>query len=66
MDLWWDPYIVPRDHPRYFSVTKCKYYPILGKYNYWLIINFTDKVTNEEDYEWVQKFVSDGYEKNTA
>ena len=33
MDLPWDPYLVPKDQLKYYSVTKLKYYPILGKHN---------------------------------
>ena len=32
---------------RYSLVTKCKYDPILGKYNYWVIMDVIDKVTDE-------------------
>ena len=30
MDLPWYPYLVPKYRPSYYSVTKFKYYPILG------------------------------------
>ena len=40
MDLPWDPYIVPKDHPRYSSITKYKYDLILGKQNDWEIMYF--------------------------
>ena len=30
IDLLWDTYIVSKGHPRYYAVTKCKYYAILG------------------------------------
>ena len=55
MDLPWDPYLVPRDKSRYYSVKKCKYYPILGKHNDWVITDFIEKDTDEEEYESVQK-----------
>ena len=48
MDLPWDPYIVPKDQPRYYSVTKFKYYPILGQHNDWEITDFIDKGTYKE------------------
>ena len=43
MDLLWDIYTVPKDHSIYYSATKCKYYPIIGKHNNWAIIYFIDK-----------------------
>ena len=30
MGLIWDPYLEPRDHPRYSPEKKIKYYLILG------------------------------------
>ena len=40
MDLTCDPYLVPKDQIIYCSVTKWKYYPILGKQNDWEIMYF--------------------------
>ena len=50
MDLPWYPYLVPKDQPRYSSVTNLKYYPIWGEYNDWVIMDFIDKGTYEEDH----------------
>ena len=47
MDLLWDKYLVPKYKPRYSSVTKYKYYTILGKHNYLVIIDFIDKGKEE-------------------
>ena len=47
IDLPWDPFIVPNYQPRYSSVTKYKYYSILGQHNYWLIMDFIDIGTDE-------------------
>ena len=44
MHLTWDSYIVLKYQSRYYSVTKCKYYPILGKHNDLLIMDFIYKV----------------------
>ena len=33
MDLPCDTYLVPKYQPRYSSVIKCKYYPVLGKHD---------------------------------
>ena len=51
MDLTWYPYLVPNYNPIYSSVTKCKYYPIRGKHNGWVIKYLIDKGTDEEEYE---------------
>ena len=40
--LPWDTYLVPKDHPRYSSVPKCKYYPILGQHNDRVIMDLID------------------------
>ena len=49
MDLSWDQYLVPKAQPRYSSVKK-QYYPILGKHNDWVLMDYIDKVTYEEEY----------------
>ena len=47
MDLPWGLSLAPKDQPRYSSVTKYKYYTILGKNSDWVIMNFIDKYTDE-------------------
>ena len=44
-----------KDRPRYYSVTKYKYYYILEKYDYWVVVFFIKKGTDEEEYEPFQK-----------
>ena len=39
MNLPWETYLVPKHKSRYSSVTKLKYYQILGNHNYWVIMN---------------------------
>ena len=56
MDLSWDSFIVPKDKPRYSSVTKYKYHPIVGKHNYRVIMNLVEKVTDKEEYESFHNF----------
>ena len=46
IDLTWYLSLVPKDQPIYSSAIKYKYYPILGKYNDWVIINLIDKGTD--------------------
>ena len=57
IDLPWDTYIVSKGQPRYSSVTQCKYYPILGQPNDWVIMDFIDEGTYDNEYESVQKNV---------
>ena len=61
-----DKPLVPKDYPRYPSVTKWKYYQILGKHNNRVVINFIDKVAYEEQYKSVQKIVLYGFVYNIA
>ena len=48
MDLKWDTYILPQNHSRYYSVKNWKYYPILWKHNYWVVMYFIKKGIDEE------------------
>ena len=57
MDLPWDPYILPKDHIRYSSVTKWKNYPILGKHIDWVIMGFIEKGTCYDEYESFHIFI---------
>ena len=61
MDLPWDTYLVPKYHIIYSSVTKCKYYPIIGQHIDWVIICFIYKGIDEEEYGSVHKNVLDGF-----
>ena len=61
MELPWDPYLLPKDYLRYSSVTKFKYYHILEKDNYWVIISLVCKVTYKEEYKPVNEFLLDGF-----
>ena len=62
MGLLWDTYLVPNYQPMPTSVTKLKYYPILGGSDYWIIMDYIDKVTDEEEYKSVHKMVLDGFQ----
>ena len=65
MDLPWYPYIIPKNQPRYSSVTKFKYYPILGNHNDCVIMGSVGKVKNEDEYEAFQKNNVDSFVNNT-
>ena len=55
VDLPCDSFLATKDQPRYSSVTKFKYDPILGGNNDYLIINFIENFIDKEDCESVQK-----------
>ena len=57
---------VSKDHPRYSSVKRFKYYQILRKYNDWVITVIIKKGTDEEEYESVHKVVLDALVNNTS
>ena len=50
MGIPWYKYLVPKCQPRHYAVKKYKYYPILGKYKDWVIIDFIEKGKYEEEY----------------
>ena len=51
---------------RAFLSKKCKYYPILGKHNDGVIMDFIDKGTYEEEHESGQKIIVDSFVNKTA
>ena len=66
LDKEWLPGIAAKEQPRYASVKLCKYWPVLGKYNDWVIMSFKDKGTTEEEFESVHRFVLNGMVSSTA
>ena len=67
MYLTRDPSLIPKDLPRYSSATKLKYYPILGKHNDCVKMDFIKKEgIDEEEYESAQKSVVYNFANNTA
>ena len=65
IDLIWDKYLVPRDHPIYYSVTKCKYYAILGQHNDCIIMDLIYIGKYEEEYESCHKTFLNGFVNET-
>ena len=55
MYLPWDTSLVPNYQPIYYSFKTWKYFPIRGKHNDWVIMDFIDKGKNEEEYKSVKK-----------
>ena len=47
-------------------VTNCTYWPVLGSYNNWNIIEITPKPTYFEAFDEIHQVVLDGISENTA
>ena len=53
-------------HTRYQPITNCTYWPVLGSYNNWNIIELTPKSTPFEAFDEINKVVIDGISENMA
>ena len=49
---------------RYHNVVYFTYWPVLGTYNSWNIINFTNIIRSKEDFDEIHKF--DGISDNNS
>ena len=58
--------IPPDKHERYKPVTKCTYWPILGSFNNWNIIELSPKSTSSETFDEIHQIVLDGISDNMA
>ena len=54
----------PNKQPHYQSVVDCTYWPVLGSFTNWKIIQFTNKTTPIEDFDEVHKVVLYGISVN--
>jgi hypothetical protein len=64
--LDWDPTItIPKDQPRYQPVKRCHFHDILGKYNNWIIMEFNNKGSPDEDLDDVHAVVLKGMTETT-
>ena len=54
----------PTRQPHYQHVEECTYWAVLGFFNNWNIIQFTNKTTTEEEFTVVHKFVLDSISDN--
>ena len=45
--------------PHYQIFVDCTYWPMLGNFKNWNIINFTNKTAQKEDFDDINKFVLD-------
>ena len=62
MNLWYSV----KEQARYQPVTNCTYFPVLGSYNNWNIIELTPKPTPFEAFVEINKVVLDGISENMA
>ena len=62
MNLWYSV----KEQARYQPVTNCTYFPVLGSYNNWNIIELTPKPTPFEEFVEINKVVLDGISENMA
>ena len=49
---------------RYKPVTKCTYWPVLGSFNNWNIIQLTTKSTSSDTFDEIHQVVLDGISDN--
>ena len=55
-----------REKKRYKPVTKCTYWPVLGAFNNWNIIELSSKSTSSETFDEIHQVVLDGISDNMA
>ena len=51
---------------RYQQVTKCTYWPVLGAFNNWNIIELSSKSTSSNTFDEIHQVVLDGISDNMA
>ena len=51
LDNTWSPGVAPLNQPRYQPVQYCTYLPLLGCFNNWNSIKFSNKNTTTEESE---------------
>ena len=66
LDKNWIYGITPKKQARYQPVTTCIYWPVLGSYNNWNIIDITLKSTPFEAFDEINKVVLAGISENRA
>ena len=63
-DKTWSLGVSHNDQHHYQIVLDCTYWPLLGSFNNWNIINFTNKGTSSENFDDINKIVLDGMSDN--
>ena len=66
LDKPWISGIHSTRQARYQPVTNCTYWPVLGPYNTWNIIELTQKQIPYEEFYEINKVVLDGISENMA
>ena len=60
-------YVIPsHKEERYKPVTKCTYWPVLGSFNNWNVIQFYHKSTRYDVFDEIHQFVLYGISDNMA
>ena len=60
-------YGIPSDkQERYKPVTKCSYFPVLGSFNNWNIIELSQNSTSSDTFDEIHQAVLDGISYNMA
>ena len=66
LDKPWISGIPSEKQERYKPVTKCTYWPVLGAFNTWHIIELSSKSTSSETFDEIHQVVLDGISDNKA
>ena len=56
----------PTRKPRYQNVEDCTCWPVVGSFNNWKIVQFTNKTTTNEDFNALHKVVVYGISDNMS
>ena len=62
LDIWY----TIRKKERYKPVTNCTYWPVLGSFNNWNIIEISPKSTSSDTFDEIYQVVLDGISDNMA
>ena len=66
LDKPWIFGIPPDEQERYKTVTKCTYWPVLGSFKNWNIIQLSQKSTPADAFDDINQVVLDGIIDNMA
>ena len=66
LDKAWISGIPSDKQDRYKPVTKCTYWPVLGAFNNWNIIQLSSKSTSSDTFDEIHQVVLDGISDNMA
>ena len=65
LDKPWIYGIPSKKQARYQRATICNYWPVMGSYNNWNIIELTPKSTSFDEFDEIYKDIIDGISENT-